>query len=157
VVHELVYVDYDHFHEMARRCSKHGDTIHFAYLMNWTTIVWGTCLIDYAGERHASFRAQLIDGVYESTEVSYTEFGWNKRIRLPIVQNPINTVNESLEMLYFTGWAECFFDEARKSGPACNISNVEHALPTPLANTGNRTVAFTWRETDIRFNTLNMW
>ena len=46
------YVDYTEFHNMARRCSVHGDTVHFGYSMNWVLEVLGVNIIDYRGKEH---------------------------------------------------------------------------------------------------------
>ena len=35
------------FHSIARACSVNGDTLHFAYSMNWSTNVVGSHIIDY--------------------------------------------------------------------------------------------------------------
>ena len=43
----LDYFDYSDFHDMARKCSVHGDTIHFGYSMNWIVDVFGTNIIDF--------------------------------------------------------------------------------------------------------------
>lgn len=138
------YVDYGAFHEMARRCSQHAKTIHFAYSMNWPTIVCGTSLIDFGGKNSAYARSQLIDGMNEANEQSFSLLGWNQRIRLPLNQNPINTVSFCLELQHYRKWATFFFEKAEASGPPCNIANVEHRPQSLFSSTGSRTVAFTW-------------
>jgi|EP00966_Prymnesium_polylepis_P048069 hypothetical protein len=40
------YYQADEFHRIARACSIHGDTIHFAYSMNWSNNVFGSHIID---------------------------------------------------------------------------------------------------------------
>lgn len=137
------YVDYEYFHNCARQCSKHGSTVHFAYSMNWSTIVSGVCLIDYFGEESADFRCKLIDDSNKATEKSYVLVGWDRRIRLPLPQNPINTVGLGLEIYYYRGWIDFFFGKAKKQGP-CHIANIGHAIGSPLSRTENSTVAFTW-------------
>jgi hypothetical protein len=149
------YVDYDTFHTLARQCSKYGDTIHFGYSMNWSTIVFGTNIIDYMGEQMADLRGQLLEGSDQSTKQSYANFGWDKRIRLPLPQNPINTTCFGLELVHHKAWVDYFFGKARRRGP-CNVANVEHAMGSPLASTGNSTVAFTWTyDPEISFHAHN--
>ena len=43
----LDYVAPREFHALARACSIHGDTIHFAHSMNWSAEVKGAQLLDY--------------------------------------------------------------------------------------------------------------
>lgn len=148
------YVDYESFHKMARYCSKHGDTIHFAYSMNWTSIIWGTCLIDYMGEEMMDTRREMIDRMNTHLEKMFSILEWKRRFRLPLPQNPINTASYGLEVKYHKEWTNFFFDKARQYGP-CNVGNIEHAMVSPLSSTGHSTVAFTWTyDPEINFNGL---
>jgi hypothetical protein len=146
------YVDYEYFHKCARQCSKHGDTVHFAYSMNWSTIVSGVCLSDYAGEKLTDFRCSIINEANRATEQSYVCLGWDRRIRLPLPHNPINTVSLVLELSHYQVWVDFFFGKAKKQGP-CHVANVEHTMGSPLSSTGNSTVAFTWTyDPEIHFH-----
>lgn len=60
------YMLYDKFHDLARSCSRHEDTIHFGYSMNWTGGVHGTCLIDFAGPKCVEIRRQILVGSNEA-------------------------------------------------------------------------------------------
>jgi hypothetical protein len=65
------YVDYADFHNMARRCSVHGDTVHFGYSMNWVLEVLGVNIIDFSGKEFAELRASLIETANQSVETCY--------------------------------------------------------------------------------------
>ena len=43
----LDYMKITQFHDMARRLSQFGDTIHYGYSMNWVAEVYGVNLLDY--------------------------------------------------------------------------------------------------------------
>jgi hypothetical protein len=146
------YFDYSDFHRMARQCSINGDTVHFGYSMNWTTEVFGTNLIDFAD---ASIRASLIKESHKNAVMFYRTFGWTEILRIPPPENPINTVSHFvLEILHYEKWCEHFFDLARLQGP-CRVGNVERSRPSPLSNTGESTVHFTWTyDPEISFENL---
>jgi hypothetical protein len=138
------YVDYADFHNMARRCSVHGDTIHFGYSMNWSQEVFGVNIIDYSGKEHTEGRALFIEMANKNVETCYRINGWKKHFRLPPPTNPINTTSAyGLEFLHYKTWAHYFFDIARREGP-CQVANLEHAIGSPMSVTGSSTVAFTW-------------
>ena len=153
----LDYVGYETFHDFARKCSRGSSTIHFGYSMNWTTIVYGTYLLDYAGSDLAEARAAIIDGANEAIEQSYTSMGWHKRIRLPLNQNPMNTTGYVLEFQYYKEWADYFFGMARKGGRSCTVANLERSVGSPLACTGDSTTLFTWTyDPDIHLNGISL-
>ena len=138
------YVDYAEFHKMARRCSVHGDTVHYGYSMNWILEVSGINIIDYQGNKRTEARASIIEMANENAESCYRICGWTRHFRLPPPTNPINTTSQyGLEFLHYKKWADYFFEIARRGGP-CQVANVEHAIGSPLSNTGSSTVAFTW-------------
>ena len=151
------YIDYADFHQMARHCSVHGDTIHFGYSMNWVHTVYGVNIIDFAGPEYAELRASLLDSTNQSVQGVYKLLGWDQHLRSPPPTNPINTTSQSgLEILHFKKWLDYFFELARRQGP-CQVANVEHAMGSPLSGTGASTVAFTWTyDPDIHFNNVNL-
>jgi hypothetical protein len=65
--------------------------------MNWSHIVWGTCLIDYSGYENAALRAFLLDRASHTFELMYGRLGWDTRICLPLCENPINAASFGLE------------------------------------------------------------
>ena len=149
----LDYIDHSVFHDMAQKCSKYGDTIHFGYSMNWKSDVWGTSLIDYAGEQCTEARKNIIDISNSATQEIFKEFDLDKYFRLPLPQNPINTAAHALEVRQYKAWAEYFFSIARADGLSCHVANIERAFSSPLSRTGSSTVAFTWTyDPDIDFN-----
>lgn len=153
------YCDYEEFHNMARFCSVHGDTIHFGYSMNWVTSVYGANIIDFAGESFVDLRTSILEASSQSAEACYRMSGWDQYLRLPPPTNPINTASHfCLEHQHFRKWCSYFFDLARRRGP-CSVANVEHAFATsPLSVTGASTVAFTWTyDPAIKFNNLETW
>ena len=149
------YVDYAEFHNMARRCSVHGNTVHFGYSMNWISEVFGVNIIDYRGKERSEARASIIEIANKSVEHCYRLKGWQKYFRSPPPTNPINTTsNYGLEFLHYKKWADYFFGIAQRGGP-CQVANLEHAIGSPVSSTGCSTVAFTWTsDPEITFNSL---
>lgn len=149
----LDYFDHKVFHDLARECSIHGDTIHFGYSMNWTANVLGTNIIDYPSSQG---RSTLIELSNTNAAYWYESFAWDKYFRLPLPQNPINTVsNYALEHMHYKDWCKYFFDIGRVDGP-CNVGNIEHSVGSPLSTTGSSTIYFTWTyDPDIKFNNID--
>lgn len=147
------YVDHKDFHRMARACSAHGDTVHFAYSMNWASHVWGTNLIDFQGKEKTDLRTQIIESANDEVEKAYKMFGWDKYLRLPPPINPINTTSiYGLEMMHYGSWVEKFFSIAKREGP-CEMGMSEHVVGSPISPTGSSTVGFTWTyDPDVKFN-----
>mmetsp|Transcript_5503 Transcript_5503/g.13790 ORF Transcript_5503/g.13790 Transcript_5503/m.13790 type:complete len:730 (-) Transcript_5503:1325-3514(-) len=149
----LDYMGHREFHQMARRCSKHGNTLHFGYSMNWSTDVWGTCLIDYGGSANANYRATLLENANPTLRSMFCQFGWEEYFRFPLPENPINTVAKMLECLQYKKWTEYFFSYARQGGLHCEVGTIDYWKLSPLSNTGESTVSFTWtydREVNLR-------
>jgi len=152
------YVGHADFHRMARRCSMHGDTIHFGYSMNWTMAVFGVNIIDFSGPEWSTLRASIIESSNRAVSSIYRGFGWDQHLRSPPPTNPINTTSHSgLEFAHFSKWIEYFFAIARSQG-ACQVGNIEHAMGSPLSSTGCSTVAFTWTyDPKINFNNISQY
>lgn len=147
------YVEHADFHRMARACSVHGDTIHFAYSMNWSLNVFGVNIIDYQGKEQTKLRAQIIETANEAVDKAYKMLNWDKYLRSPPPVNPINTTaHYGLELMHFSTWTSQFFSIAQRDGP-CKVGNTEHIIGSPLSPTGASTVAFTWTyDPEIKFN-----
>ena len=147
------YVDHADFHRMARACSVHGDTVHFAYSMNWSLDVFGVNIIDYPGKEYAKLRTKIIETANNSVDMAYKMHGWDTYLRSPPPVNPINTTaHYGLEHMHYATWTKQFFSVAHQGGP-CNVGNTEHTIGSPLSPTGASTVAFTWTyDPEIKFN-----
>ena len=140
----LDYVDHHEFHQLARECSKHGDTIHFGYSMNWTEDIWGTCLLDYVGTKNTELRKEFFKTSKEAIRAQYGSLGWDSYLRFPLPENPINTVGKLLQSVYYRDWTEHFFSYARRDGLFCRVGTVDPDIVSPLSNTGDSTVSFSW-------------
>lgn len=147
----LDYFDYADFHQMARSCSAHGDTIHYGYSMNWSRDVFGTNILDH----EISTRSDIIDGANKAVKMLYQINSWDAYLRLPPPCNPINTTGGGfLEMAHYKKWCHHFFSFGKCYG-ICNVAKMEHIFGSPLSPTGGSTVAFTWTyDPDITFSAL---
>lgn len=151
----LDYMKHSEFHRMARACSAHGETVHFAYSMNWTNSVFGTYIIDYLDAKR---RSSFIDGANDAMRHFYESHGWTEYLRLPRPSHPVNTTCQyALEVLHHPAWLKYFFEIARKGGP-CKVGNFEHGFGSPLSHTGaTQAVAFTWTyDPEVWFNPREM-
>jgi hypothetical protein len=151
----LDFIDHDDFHRLARACSRHGDTIHFGYSMNWVVDAFGACVIDYQGRDQECTRARsdIVDLANTNAHFLYKTLDWDKYLGLPPPCNPLNTTgHHCLELNVYRAWADYFFAIGQQDGP-CNMAYLEKILGSPLSNTGGSTIAFTWTyDKDIRFN-----
>ena len=147
------YVDHADFHRMARACSVFGDTVHFAYSMNWPLDVFGVNIIDYQGKDKTKLRTQIIETANDAVGKAYKMCGWDKYLRSPPPVSPINTTaHYGLELMHYSTWTRQFFSVAQNDGP-CKVGNTEHIIGSPLSPTGASTVAFTWTyDPEIKFN-----
>jgi hypothetical protein len=150
------YLDYQEFHDVARACSIHGDTLHFGYSMNWTTEVFGTTIVDFSGPERADLRASILDRANQVVQELYRALGWDRFFVSPPPTNPINTTSTfALGHQYYKAWTDFFFQIARRHGPV-SVGIVEYSVASPLSTTGDGTVAFTWTyDPDIHFNLQN--
>ena len=133
------YYKTSEFHSIARACSVNGDTMHFAYSMNWSTDVSGTHIMDYA----AGKGKELFEMGYKAMERLYQGLDFKGVFRYPPPENPMNTADYALTMRWYRKWIDNFFAIARHDGP-CQVGNVELATFNPLTNTGNNTLFFTF-------------
>jgi len=148
------YVRYDKFHDAARKCSRHGDTIHFAYSMNWSTDVFGTCLFDFRGPECAHRRKQILDESTEDLVEIFGKSGWDERFSLPLRQNPLDWTKILLQPRHCEKWVIThFLAHGRKSGQPCKVGQFHHAMLCPLAATGSGSIYFAWtHDPDIKFD-----
>ena len=155
------YFKYDEFHAMARKCSIHGDTVHYGYSMNWPSQVFGVQITDYARlpvhNRTREWK-KILDQGTRMVELAYSIYGWSDFLRTPPPTNPINTsANFVLEPLHYRAWIDHFFVQsmAGEGGP-CQVGHVEHAGGrSPFSPTGCSTIYFTWTyDPDIKFQSL---
>ena len=148
----LDYIPPREFHALARACSIHGDTIHFAYSMNWTAEVKGTQLLDYPEPKA---RKDLFDIAQDSMQTLYRELGWLSIFRCPPPENPMNIVGFALTKMHYRSWINHWFESARAVGP-CQLGNLEPAMWSPLTKTGSTTVLLTFTyDPEITFNEAN--
>jgi hypothetical protein len=134
------YMDISEFHSMARRCSLHGDTVHFGSSMNWNRDVAGLDTIDVG---KAETRAAIIDGANEFVVKLYQMLGWGEYLLSPPPSNPSITSALLMEQLHYMKWCDFFFEQARRRGP-CQVGTVEHMFLSPLSEGGRSTIAFFW-------------
>ena len=150
----LDYFSPSEFHAIARACSRHGDTIHFGYSMNWPCEVRGTSILDYTplpemklsaaeAEKWATQRSEFINMANQGMHRMYEGLGWGEYLRCPPPSNPINCTGFFLESALYEKWVGHWFNFAQKLGPV-EVGNLEHAMPSQLSATGGSTVYFTW-------------
>lgn len=112
--------------------------------MNWTVDVYGTFLIDYGGRQCAELRKELLETSNKSLRILYRSFGWEPYFRFPLPENPMNTVGKSLQVAHYRTWTDHFFSLARRDGLFCEVGTIDCEMVSPLSNTGDATVSFTW-------------
>ena len=137
------------FHRIARACSINGDTMHFAYSMNWSTDVSGAHILDYS---QPEARASIFEAGNESMTRMYTLFDWKSTLRFPPPQNPMNIADHGLALHYKKAWSKHWFAVAQREG-SCQVGNLESASWNPLTSTGSNTILFTFTyDPEITFN-----
>jgi hypothetical protein len=121
------YYKASEFHRLARACSIHGDTMHFAYSMNWSTDVSGAHLLDYS---QPEARAGIFAAGNEALTRMYSLFDWNGTLRCPPPQNPMNIADHGLALHYKNAWSKHWFAVAQREGP-CQVGNLESSFLEP--------------------------
>lgn len=134
------YFQQSQFHAIARACSVHGNTVHFAYTMNWTTDVMGAYVIDF---HDAEERRAIIAQGYQMLQKVYQVHGLQRTFRLPPPENPMNIADYTLVFVWYKKWVDTFLAAARHAG-AVNPGNAEPVVYNPLTKTGNTTVFLVW-------------
>ncbi|KAF1789362.1 Tetratricopeptide-like helical domain [Phytophthora cactorum] len=155
----------DDFHDLARRCSVHGDCMYYGYSMNWTTQVFGASIIDYDPDESK----QLINSTLNtalgfpnspssssSSPTSLHEvfkmLGLDKLVSLPFREHPLNSTGYVLAQIYKrTGsTGQLTSAAAKRLGSVCTPSNggfqkgaMDLAIPCPLYRTST-TLYLSW-------------
>ncbi|GMF28839.1 unnamed protein product [Phytophthora fragariaefolia] len=113
----LYYFLPEDFHDLARRCSMHGDCMHYGYSMNWPTQVYGTSIIDYnPGNSKQLINTALdttlgflsSDSFIPSTMELFQMIGLDKLVLLPIRDHPLNGTGYVLAQIYKKHWIDHF-------------------------------------------------
>jgi hypothetical protein len=128
------YMPVEMFHTMARRCSSAEDTVHFAYSMNWPTVVKGAFSLDY--ESGESMK-MMLEQARESLTVMYTLDGSNRVFRCPPVDNPMNVLDVMYRLVSYKKWLADFFHGVD------NVAQVEPSFFNILAR-ANSSLFITW-------------
>ncbi|KAG7385155.1 hypothetical protein PHYPSEUDO_001783 [Phytophthora pseudosyringae] len=148
------------FHDLARRCSMHGDCVHYGYSMNWPTEVFGASLIDYDFESCKTMIDGLLDSVLGFPKQSqasklpslmdmFKVVGLDKLLLFPLRDNPLNSTGYLLANGYKQKWIDHFMSKgalsakaSQRLGATCTPSNcglqkgeMELAMPSPLYRT----------------------
>ncbi|GMF42793.1 unnamed protein product [Phytophthora fragariaefolia] len=143
------------FHDLARRCSMHGDCLHYGYSMNWPTQVFGVSIIDYDPESDKKFIGDLLDSALGFNNDSqtllpfvsvYKMSGMDELLFVPLRENPLNSTGYILATASQQKWVEHFMKKGELSvkaverlGTLCTrlnsglqVGNTSLGLPSPL-------------------------
>ncbi|KAG7397247.1 hypothetical protein PHYBOEH_001059 [Phytophthora boehmeriae] len=161
----LDYFMPEDFHDLARRCSIHGDCVHYGYSMNWPTQVLGASIMDFDFKHNR----QLIDHVLDaalgfpnssktlSVSNLLTLMGMDKLVTFPFHENPLNSTGCVLAYIFHDKWIAHFLSKGRLSpevaerlGSLCTPVNcglqkgsMELSIPSPLDHTST-TLHMSW-------------
>ncbi|KAL3666466.1 hypothetical protein V7S43_008714 [Phytophthora oleae] len=128
------------FHDLARRCSAHGNCVHYGYSMNWPTQVCGTSIIDL-GKGHfkkmldvvldsaLGFPIDLAPMPLPSVVDMLKAAGLDKLLFLPFREHSLNSTAYVLAQLFNDEWADHFM---KKGMPTTREKQRLGALNTPL-------------------------
>jgi hypothetical protein len=143
------------FHDLARRCSIHGDCMHYGYSMNWPTQVFGASIIDYDPVEHK----QLIDTTLDTALGFSTEsgssnelfqmMGMDKLLIMPLREHPLNSTGYVLAHAFKKYWIDHFLTTgelttkaAQRLGALRTATNsgiqrgtIDLGMPSPLYRT----------------------
>eukprot|EP00392_Amoebophrya_sp_AT5.2_P017152 g17475.t1 len=119
------------FHTIARICSKHGDTVHCGYSMNWVTETTGTHISDFADPVAAekmkrtakrgdetwrqATRAWWVDEAVKNPEQlrfftdEETKTAQKELVVVPGCEDPENLLNAVLANHFYKHWVKDFF------------------------------------------------
>eukprot|EP00439_Symbiodinium_sp_Y106_P060733 s491_g9.t1 len=135
------------FHDMARACSIHGNTIHYGYSMNWITGVWGTCIMDFPQE----MRGELIDladkGLIEAGHLSFEGLPRSDMLLvLPPHDTPLNYTGFVLSLSHGSKWAD-YFCSAALGTPVPRLGQASPlSLFCPLHQASHAQPPWSWRD-----------
>ncbi|CAE7567241.1 RPAP3, partial [Symbiodinium pilosum] len=135
----LDYMTPQHFHRLARACSASGDTVHYAYSMNWTAEVVGTCILDYSDLEQ---RKQIINVAHRILEETSKLAPAGKLLQLPHHDSPLNSTGYLLAMALHKQWTKYFFD-SKYAGQGVKVGLASLQTFNPLA-TNAACLSLTW-------------
>lgn len=105
------------FHEIAQRCSRSEDTIHYAASLNWTCDVKGTSLLDFPPRETRQEVIRMFTNYYVHIRNGKLPAAWpiefGKYIRSPSIDHTNNIVNFLLSPPFHKAWHEAFFARER--------------------------------------------
>ncbi|KAG2511691.1 hypothetical protein JM16_008167 [Phytophthora kernoviae] len=168
------------FHDLARRCSMHGDCMHYGYSMNWTTQVFGASIIDYDPKSCKAFIDKMLDTVLGFSNRSVSPFdqplvsmmkamGMDKLVTLPFREHPLNSTGYMLAETYKKNWIDHFTNKgqltpkaAQRLGKLCTPTNcglqtgtMGLSMPSPLYRT-SLTLYMSWcYDPEMRLHAAN--
>ena len=100
---------------MARACSG-ANTVHYAYSMNWPTVVKGASIVDYVlpedcnGIKDVSFLDDTLSECRKMLTEYITIIGQQKYLLAPPVEDSRNLLDYML--MHYKTWFEAFFKSA---------------------------------------------
>ncbi|MEW5302765.1 MAG: hypothetical protein WDW36_005513 [Sanguina aurantia] len=129
------------FHEMARVCSAPADTIHYLHSMNWVRDVKGACFMDFKAGRPKEAWQQMLGLTLkvareELLPETFAQFGWDKYLLCPPVDNPRNLIDLVLTGRSYQAWVESFF-----KGAVDNFERQVMIVQPPLYSATARTTS----------------
>lgn len=122
------YNKYDSFHAMAR---EFGASRHYGYSMNWSTTVYGACLLDYACKDGDTAKANEL--FKEALQVKS-----HPLLTKPFFDTPINLVGQILASKMKKNWLDHF-----SRGQATIVSNT--ILDDSPLYRSNQTLYMEWK------------
>lgn len=162
----LDYIDRDEFHCIARACSKYGDTLHSGYSMNWVCRVYGASFVDYLMNKNPqaiALRSKIIDEATQDISRTYSILSCSPFFKVPIPQNPINTVDQllaksSVRKSWLDWWAqqaesgtgsnrfELIFNKllGKEESNFCSIYKVYNLHPNQINPSGGQSIYMGW-------------
>ncbi|KAE9080508.1 hypothetical protein PF005_g22827, partial [Phytophthora fragariae] len=162
----LDYFTPEDFHDLARRCSMHGDCLHYGYSMNWSTQVFGASIMDYDPEHDKSLIEMVLDSalgfqtesqMQSSMADMFKLSGLDKLLHVPFRDNPLNSTGYVLAAGYKRKWVDHFMKKGgltmqsvERLGELCTRSNcglqqgeMAMGMPSPLYRT-SLTLYMSW-------------
>eukprot|EP00923_Selenidium_pygospionis_P032895 GHVN01057887.1.p1 GENE.GHVN01057887.1~~GHVN01057887.1.p1 ORF type:complete len:756 (-),score=125.67 GHVN01057887.1:119-2386(-) len=119
-------IDYflpEYFHDVARRCSVHGNCTHYGYSMNWLTMIYGCWIGDY--DRDVKRDKKIADDVldvslgFKKPPDRIQKNRLSKRVDDllvdPLYDTPYNLTALHLAHQHHSKWVDYFFDAATLS------------------------------------------
>jgi hypothetical protein len=131
------YMAPSRFHQLARECSRHGETVHFAHSMNWVAEVVGSCIMDYGQEK----RGSIIEATHEMMSMQRA-LAPSALIEAIPYENTLNTTAFYLGMRFSKDWIAHFF--CKEVAGNVQIGNVAMMLPYNALAQAATNLSMTW-------------